>query len=118
MLTFSPVTFRQQASLCFSLLSATVPLGRTLFKRFETGNVVLNATGTYSAQKSNMSGSRSRTQKSQQFDSLKSGGSNFRGRDRATFSTAVYHEDDGRTERVGSQDMIIWRQDEVTVDHE
>ena len=121
---FSTVLCWQQATLCYSLLSATVPLSRTFFKRFETGNVVLNETGTYST----------RHPRASNFDSFKSDTSKTRSRNqdgpstepngkfwwnpKTTYSTAVYHDEARRHAHTGSQDMIIWREDQVEVRRE
>lgn len=115
----SKVLSWQNATLCYSLLSATVPLSRTFFKRFETPNLVLNATGTYSRSNRIESTLRSDLSKTAGAGSSQSDGPRFwwtnHSANRNTYSTAVYHEEAARQERQGSRDMIIWREDAVEV---
>ena len=111
------------------MLSATVPLSRTFFKRFETPALGLNESGTYSRShrldsayglKSDLSKTRSSDK-----DGTGIGGSVsgigaadrhwWNGRTANTYSTAVYHEEAARQGRHGSQDMIILREDVVEV---
>lgn len=126
---FSKVLSWQQATLCYSLLSATVPLSRTLFKRFETPALGLNDTGTFGRShrlgsaylKSDLSKTRSSARHatdgsvSGQSDGGTGGRFWWNGRGMNTYSTAVYHEEAARQGGQGSQDMIIWREDAVEV---
>lgn len=126
---FSKVIGWQQATLCYSLLSATVPLSRTLFKRFETPALGLNETGTYSRShrldsayglKSNLSKTRSSNKDGTGVGGSVSGASAgdkhwWNGRSTNTYSTAVYHDEAARNGGHGSQDMIILREDVIEV---
>lgn len=114
----STVVCWQQATLCYSLLSATVPLGRTFLKRFQTGNLTLNPSGTYStAHRTLDSSTRSADRLDTDTSVTGKKGSNRRFWMAApnTHSTSIYHEEAQRS-RIGSQDMIIRRDDVVEVE--
>ncbi len=120
--SFSILIIIRQVSLCYSLLSVTWPFSRSFMKSFDTRGLIMSMTGTDTGGGSGPA-SALRSWQNKQLETIKSATSSSKIRmmsDHVTHSTSLYYESDISREdrRFGSQEMIIRRDDTVTVTYD